>query len=396
MLVGADFLTEKEKKEKLGKKGKFRKERKALTRDEIFSPSFGNRPTYLVGRSAVLKRLDQCLSSRPGSRDRATVMLGQRGSGKTVLLWELADRARQAGFAVATPTIVADGMLDRIVEKIQDDGSRYIPADGPHVTGGSLGFLGFSAGLQFSREVQETKSAAYRLTSLVRALSAEGHGTLILVDELQANSNEVRELVATYQELVGEGLDVALVMAGLPAAVAATLNDKVLTFLNRAAKIELPPLADGDIDAFFSKAFAEAGVDVDAEKRRKAVQSTSGSPYMLQLVGYYLVAYADPDGSLADAAFSQALGSAKRDFENDVCQTTIAALSDRDIDFLVAMAEGDGPTKVVDIATRMQVTTDYAQKYRKRLIDAGVVSAPRRGYVEFAVPYLADYLRAQE
>lgn len=364
-----------------------------MSRDEIFSPSFGNRPTYLVGRAPVLKQLDQCLSSRPGSRDRATVMLGQRGSGKTVLLWELADRARQADFAVATPTIVADGMLDRIVEKIQDDGSRYIPADSSHVTGGSLGFLGFSAGLQFSRDVRETKSAAYRLTSLVRALSAKGHGTLILVDELQANSNEVRELVATYQELVGEGLDVALVMAGLPAAVAATLNDKVLTFLNRAAKIELPPLADGDINAFFSKAFAEVGVDVDAEKRRKAVQSTSGSPYMLQLVGYYLVAYADSDGSLTDDAFSQALASAKRDFENDVCQTTLAALSDRDVDFLVAMSEGDGPVKVADVASHMQVTVDYAQKYRKRLIDAGVVRAPRRGYVEFAVPYLVDYLR---
>lgn len=44
---------------------------------------------------------------------------------------------------------------------------------------------------------------------------------------------------------------------------------------------------------------------------------------------------------------------------------------------------------------RMKVTPDYAQKYRKRLIDAGVIEAPRRGYVSFAVPYLADYLRRE-
>lgn len=38
-------------------------------------------------------------------------------------------------------------------------------------------------------------------------------------------------------------------------------------------------------------------------------------------------------------------------------------------------------------------SSDYAQKYRRRLIDAGVIEAPRRGEVSFAVPYLGDYLR---
>ena len=83
--------------------------------DEVFSPSFGNRPSFLVGRSQLLSQLEQGLQSRPGSRERTVVVLGQRGSGKTVLLWELADRMRKQGFAVASPTIVADGMLERIL-----------------------------------------------------------------------------------------------------------------------------------------------------------------------------------------------------------------------------------------------------------------------------------------
>lgn len=32
------------------------------------------------------------------------------------------------------------------------------------------------------------------------------------------------------------------------------------------------------------------------------------------------------------------------------------------------------------------------QPYRKRLLDAGVIEAPRRGELVFAVPYLADFL----
>lgn len=48
-----------------------------------------------------------------------------------------------------------------------------------------------------------------------------------------------------------------------------------------------------------------------------------------------------------------------------------------------------------DIAERMGATSDYAQKYRRRLLDAGVIERARRGYVRFAVPYLADYLRCE-
>jgi hypothetical protein len=32
------------------------------------------------------------------------------------------------------------------------------------------------------------------------------------------------------------------------------------------------------------------------------------------------------------------------------------------------------------------------QPYRKRLLEAGVIEAPRRGELVFAVPYLAEYL----
>ena len=70
-------------------------------------------------------------------------------------------------------------------------------------------------------------------------------------------------------------------------------------------------------------------------------------------------------------------------------------MSDQDIAFLEAMALDEGVSRMADVSERMKVTPDYAQKYRKRLIDAGVIEAPRRGYISFAVPYLADYLRRE-
>lgn len=366
-----------------------------MLRDSVFSPSFGNRPSYLVGREDVLSTFELALQSAPGNRDRAMLLLGQRGSGKTVLLWELADRARSRGFVVASPTVASEGMLERVVEKIQDDGSRYIKEKGAKLSGGSLGALGFSVGLQFTREVQETKTFQYKLTQLARRLSKEGHGILILVDELQANSPEIRQLVISFQELVGEGLDVALVMAGLPGAVSATLNDKVLTFLNRARKVELEDLSVSDVEAYYQSAFASLGVLLDDRLRLRAAQATKGSPYMLQLVGHNIVLRAPSGEAVSEDAVAAALRHAQFDFETDVCETTLAALSEMDLVFLRAMSVDEGSSKTADVAKRMGVSVDYAQKYRKRLIDAGVIEPASWGSVSYAVPYLADYLRRE-
>ncbi len=364
-----------------------------MVKDTVFSPSFGNRPSYFVGRETLMDRLIAGLENAPGSRDRAIVLLGQRGGGKTVLLRELADRAAEKGYVVATPTVAAGGMLERIVEKIQDSGERYAKERKTRMSGASVGALGFSAGLQFTREVQETKSFQYKLTQLARKLTGQGRGVLVLVDELQANSPDIRRLVIAYQELVGEGLDVALVMAGLPGAVSATLNDHVLTFLNRATKVELGPLRLGDVDAFFNDAFEQLGVSISTEIRKRAARATEGSPYLLQLVGHYLALYASPEAEVDDEVFNEAVAAARSDFMNDVCQTTLAALSDQDAAFLNAMAEDEGVSSISTVADRMGVTFDYAQKYRRRLIDAGIVETAGRGKVAFAVPLLPEYLK---
>lgn len=48
-----------------------------MRHDTVFSPSFGNRPSYLVGREKIIAEFMQGLASNVGNRDRATVLLGQ-------------------------------------------------------------------------------------------------------------------------------------------------------------------------------------------------------------------------------------------------------------------------------------------------------------------------------
>lgn len=301
------------------------------------------------------------------------------------------------GYAVATPTVVSEGMLERVVEKIQESGEKLVPnRDGAHVSGASVGALGFSVGLEFSRVVQETKSFQFKLTQLARELTSRGHGILILIDELQANSPEVRQLVTAYQELVGEGLNVAMVLAGLPGAVSATLNDKVLTFLNRSRKIKLGPLRIEDVRAFYERAFAQLEITVDDAGISYLARSTQGSPYLLQLLGYNVTLRLPNGGTADESILRRAAASSEEDYKNDVCGTTIASLSGQDVEFLAAMAQDEGPSRMKAVSERMDRTQDYAQKYRRRLINAGVIEAVGHGLVDFSVPFLREYLQDAE
>ena len=85
----------------------------------------------------------------------------------------------------------------------------------------------------------------------------------------------------------------------------------------------------------------------------------------------------------------------RKDFTNDICRTTLASLSEVDIDFLRAMTPDKVHSSVKDVAERLNVGSAYVQRYKTRLIEAGVIVSDQRGYVAFAVPYLNDYLREQ-
>lgn len=360
--------------------------------DTVFQPAFGNRPRNMVGRSSYIDRFKEALKTNPGSRERTVLILGQRGYGKTVMLLEIADIAKKQGYIVASPTITGTGMLDRILEKIVEEGKSYIKKNKVKITGGNLNVLGFGAGVQMSGSNEEPHSFAYRLTELSRQLTKNGLGILILIDEVQASHEELKQLIIAYQEIIGEGGNIAIVMAGLPGAVSSTLNDNVLTFLNRARKIDLGPLNIRDVYAYYKNAFKEMNLKISDELCREAADYTEGSPYMMQLIGHNIIIYSGNEALCDKSTLDSALTDSKEDYINDIGKTTINALSDKDVEFLIAMIPDDDSSNISDIAQRMGVTSAYAQLYKRRLLEAGVIEQVGRGKVKYSVAYLKEYL----
>jgi hypothetical protein len=359
-----------------------------------FSPSFGNRPKAFVGREEVIRDFVDGMEEAPGGRKRAMFFSGQRGMGKTALLLELAARAEKMDFVTAS--VLANArMLDEIIQLIQMNGATYVSKSSKQVKAINVGVPGFSFGLTFSDEVKENYGFRVKLTLLCDALAKYGKGVLLLIDEVYSGTEEIRELAATYQHLVGEGKNVAIAMAGLPSAISGVLNDKALTFLNRASKIRLDPIPLGAISVYYSSVFKKLGKEIAPKLLEEAVAATRGYPYLLQLVGYYLLEYTGEGAVITDDDVRLAVNSAKHDLIENVYLASLRPLSRNDIRFLEAMAESGEDGRIADIRERMEVSQATAQQYRLRLIESGVVASSARGELEFTIPYMGEYLRGE-
>lgn len=358
----------------------------------LFHPAFGSRPAQVIGREREMQAFLDGLNEPVGSQNRCTFFLGQHGMGKTALLLELADRAAREGFVVARVTAY-ERMPEDIIESIQSEGSRFIE-DRQHVEGFEAGDLGFSFGLTFAQDAARQYGFRAKLSLLCDELEKHGKGVLLLVDEAHT-SETMRQVATTYQHLVGEDKDIAIAMAGLSHAVSGILNDNVLTFLNRAKKVSLGPISTSEIAEYYREAFRKLSIGCPKSLIDKAANSTRGFPYLMQLVGYYLVKGLNAGDSIDDGHFQQAVELSFRDLAENVLKPILGPLSDNDLAFLQAMAETGEISRTSEIRHRLGVENSFVQPYRARLIDAGIIESPRQGELVFAVPYLAEYLRGE-
>ena len=356
----------------------------------LFQPTFGNRPDQYIGRDGVIEQFMRGLSEPVGSRNRCTLFLGQRGMGKTALLLELGDRASKAGYVVARVT-AHEGMPSAIIEQFQLNGSQYFKDEKRKITGVSAGALGFSFGLTFSEAAERQYGFRAKMSLLCDKLAEKGKGALILIDEVRTSA-AMREVAASYQELVGDRKNIAIAMAGLPHAVSSVLNDSVLTFLNRAMKVELGLISTQLIRAYFERAFKSIGIDISDEILDRAALSTRGFPYLMQLIGYYVIQYTPKGTAVTDKIMDKVEKAAMRDMEDNVFKPILAPLSDNDKIFLKALAQCGGNATTSKLQAVLGKKGPAMQPYRKRLIKAGVIEAPRRGELMIAVPYLSEFM----
>jgi DNA-binding transcriptional ArsR family regulator len=165
--------------------------------------------------------------------------------------------------------------------------------------------------------------------------------------------------------------------------------------LNRANKVELGPLPLNDISLYYDAVFKKLGKSIIAEVLDYAVNSTLGYPYLLQLVGYYVLEYAAENLRIELETVAKAVISAKRDMIDSIFITSLNPLSQQDKKFLQGLALQGDQASISTIREHLEVSQASVQQTRARLLDSGIITAPRRGEVALALPYLGAYLRGE-
>ena len=214
-----------------------------------FHPSFGVNPPLLVGRDHLIDGFVEALEDGPGSAGRATLYTGASGSGKTVMLNAVEDRAKALGWVVISET-ASPGFIDRITRQQLP---RLLGDFDPEAVRRRLtGITGpFSAGA-VAWSTAETHVAEMGLRNQVELLTdlltENGTGLLITLDEIHQNQiGELREVATTVQHAFREERELAFVGAGLASAISDVVNDDVLTFLRRADRHQLGSVERDDV-----------------------------------------------------------------------------------------------------------------------------------------------------
>lgn len=381
-----------------------------------YRPGAGRVPPELAGRSRILHDFANMLASvtSDGTGERPWIMSGLRGVGKTVLLNQCARDAAEAGWVtikieatgahplgvqLAKETYVALRKVASLSEKAR---KSFLEAFGVfrafQVRVDPMGTYSFGFDVQAASgkadSGQLSTDLAEMLESLGLAARSAGVGVLIAIDELQeADREDLMALNVALHQLGQDPSPVPIIFigAGLP-SLPAVLAD-ASSYAERMYLYETLDLLDAEAttDALVTPARRE-NVVWGPEALSQVLAASRGYPYFIQACGKHVwdvAASRTINGE--DARIG--IGRARDEVDAGLYRARWERASNTQQDFMRAMApDDDQPTSVAEIATRMGKTQTALSMPRRTLIHAGLVYAPRRGYLAFTVPGMADYI----
>jgi len=378
-----------------------------------FTPGFGQSPPLLAGRAKVLDPIMQGFASASGTRHRFSegLLIGARGTGKTVLLNAVEKEARRQNwvvvsehaaldsngktvnqrlaekFRVASESILAEatGVIRRRLRKLSVDSvslgglSIQVAQDRPDPSGGA------------SLEEEMT-----RLAVLCSQADTQPEAVLFTIDELQNIALvDARSLGMAYQMIAHRNeLPVAFVGAGLAEIKDSILDDPGATFLRRLPRWELGRLDHVDTLLALQGGFSAGKCEIDHDVLVSAAELAGGFPYQIQLIGWHAWELARAEASdhrpvVTHAHIDSAAASAHETFHKDIFDPIWRRLTPPEQRFLKSMAMSGDPCRTRDVIQLMDESPQYVNVYRRRLINKGIIVSPANGRLSFAHPSLA-------
>lgn len=390
-----------------------------------YTPGSGRTPPALVGRDAELIAAELLIQrTTQGKAGRCLMLYGLRCVGKTVLLNEIRHRGAGAGWLTASMEAKqdkkgaeqdkkgAEQSRARLSREISSSARqlkswRERSTDKIKVAWATISSFSITAGvgpLTVGTEIAPSHRASSGtleldledlIADIVPALQESGIGMALFIDEIQDLDRAMLEaLLATQHRAAQNEWPFYVFGAGLP-MVPATLAEARSYAERQFDYRHIGRFSPEEARTALVQPAEEAGVEFTEAAAATVLASAQGYPYFLQVYGDLVWQIADTSPVSVGAATS-ATAAGIGEIDRSLFRSRWDRATPKQKDLMIAMSDDDGPSSISDLAARMgKKRPSDISVFRDELIRKGLIYAPERGYLEFTVPLMTDYVRRQ-
>jgi hypothetical protein len=379
-----------------------------------FAPGAGAPPPELVGRDPILAQAKilfaRVLQKRP---EKSMLLTGLRGVGKTVLLNEIENIAKEQGYQIVSieahenkslGVILAPHLRKVLFELDRLAGAMEKIKKGFAVLRSFIGSLKLkydevSVGLDIE-PVKGTADSGDLETDLPMLFQVIGEAAedrkkaiAIFIDEIQYfNQKELGALIMAMHKIQQKQLPVVLLGAGLPILPGLAGDSK--SYAERLFNFpEIGALSQEDSNKAIQDPAKESGVAYEKPSLDEIYRLTQGYPYFIQEWGYQTWNLA-PSSPITKTIVDQATSVVIPRLDQNFFRVRFDRLTPGEKDVLRAMADlGKGPYRTGDVADRMKVKVTSLGPRRATLIQKGMIFSPAHGEMAFTVPLFDEFMR---
>lgn len=331
---------------------------------------FGREPLEAIPRNVQKDEVLNAFREEPNSQ-QIYLITGIRGCGKTVFMTEIAHELAEDKEWIIVELNSSGNLLNDFAASLGSENSLA-----KIFQRASINLSLFGIGLEVKESVP-ISNIQVALTKMLESLKKHNKKVLICVDEVSVTES-MKVFAGAYQIFVRQNLPVFLLMTGLFENVNSLQNEKNLTFLYRAPRIELKPLNLGRIANNY-----KANFQISDEDANNMALLTRGYPFAFQVLGYYTSKY--------EGDYKKAIPEFKSYLEDYVYEKVLSEMSEKDRVFACAIAKTKNG-KAKDIKTLLGIQDNEYSVYRDRLVKRGIIDGSAHGYVRFTLPLFDEYL----
>jgi hypothetical protein len=378
-----------------------------------FAPGAGSQPPELAGRDQIIADAEIALKRTIlGKHHQSQILLGLRGTGKTVLLNKIETLAAKAGHLTSFVEAPEDRKLaellyPKIFQVLRALSLTEKAKSAVHEAWKALrGFASvfrievgdISIAVDAEPGVADSGNLEFDLGDLFirigEAAAQAGKAWTLLIDEIQyLSSAELSALTVAIHRLNQKRLPVIFFGAGLPQS-AALLGD-AKSYAERL--FTYPPVSSLDRTAAFAairNPVQEEDEKIDDDALELIFEQTRGYPFFLQEWGFqaWNIALSSP---IAAPDIEKAGKAALRRLDEGFFKTRFDRLTPKERQYVIAMATlGDGPDyRSADVAVLLGENAQSLGPCRAKIIRKGMIYSPSYGDIAFTVPMFAHYLQ---